>query len=87
MLNGSVARLLYHLNNMATMTREEILSEIKASKRSIILKTGDNYHDLRAHTVMNFDEFPYHIQATPNELIVINRKRQYAKPKDELTRF
>ena len=35
---------------MATMTREDILAEIKASKRSIILKTGDNYHDLRAHT-------------------------------------
>jgi hypothetical protein len=72
---------------MATMTREEILAEIKASKRSIILKTGDNYHDLRAHTVQTFDEFPYHVTETPHELIVINRKRQYAKTKDELTQF
>jgi hypothetical protein len=67
---------------MSTMTREEILAEIKASKRSIILKTGDNYHDLRAHTVQNFDEFPYHVQQTPHELIVINRKRQYPRPKE-----
>ncbi len=72
---------------MATMTRDEILAEIKASRRSIILKTGNNYHDLRAHTVQNFDEFPYHITETPHELIVINRKRQYPKPKDEYNGF
>ena len=69
------------------MTREEILAEIKASKRSVILKTGDNHHDLRAHTVRNFDEFPYRIIATPHELIVINRKRQHPKPKDEYRQF
>jgi hypothetical protein len=64
------------------MTREEILAEIKASKRSIILKTGENYHDLRAHTVQKFDEFHYHIQQTPHELIVMNRKRQHPRPKE-----
>jgi hypothetical protein len=66
---------------MATMTRDEILAEIKVSKRSIILKTGENFHDLRAHTVQNFDEFPYQVQETPHELIVINRKRQHPRPK------
>ena len=61
---------------MATMTREEILDEIRSSKRSIILMTGDNHHDLKAHTVRKFDEFPYNVKSTPYELIVINRKRQ-----------
>ena len=69
------------------MSREEILAEIKLGRRSVILKTGDNYHDLKAHTAQNFDESPYHIQETAHELIVINRKRISPRPKEKRDMF
>lgn len=65
------------------MTREEIMAEIKTGKRAVVLKFGETFQDLKAHTVRHFDEYPYEIQETANELIVIGRKRRYGKPKSD----
>jgi len=58
-----------------TMLKAEILLELKQASRSVVLKTGEDFTDLRQHTAAGFDDQPYAVLETPHELIVINHRK------------
>ena len=61
-----------------TLTREQLIEEVRASKRSFVLQKLDGeFVDLNLRRLANFDNQPYAIQRKTHEVIVIDHKRSH----------